>query len=207
MQQRTSQLLFGYWNGLRNGRLAPQRFEIEPAKIAGLLPETFIVECGGLSGYRIRLAGTRICDQCGRELRGLGVLELWTSEDREALAQLLHNVVEDGAVVAARVAAHGDRGRKTEFEMLLLPLIHAGRTVNRILGCLTAIDPPFWLGTVVLDRFVLADFNLVWPDGAPAFVREVQGRVGGAPAPADPGVHMAGDARRRFRVYDGGLSD
>ena len=44
MQQRTNQILFAYWNDVRGERLAPRRFEIEPARIATILPETFILE-------------------------------------------------------------------------------------------------------------------------------------------------------------------
>ena len=52
-------------------------FEVEPAKIAALLPETFIAEGAGLLGCRFRLAGTKICEQFGRELRGADLLGLW----------------------------------------------------------------------------------------------------------------------------------
>ncbi|WP_372930848.1 PAS domain-containing protein, partial [Methyloceanibacter sp.] len=44
MQQPTSKQLFAYWDHIRNGRIAPRRFEIEPAKIANILRETFIAE-------------------------------------------------------------------------------------------------------------------------------------------------------------------
>jgi len=65
MQQPTSRQLYAYWDGIRNGRIAPRRFEIEPARIASLLPETFIAECTGLLGFRFRLAGTKICEHFG----------------------------------------------------------------------------------------------------------------------------------------------
>jgi PAS domain len=42
--------------------IAPRRFEIEPAKIAALLPQTFIVENAGMLGYRFRLTGTKIAN-------------------------------------------------------------------------------------------------------------------------------------------------
>ncbi|MGI8724602.1 MAG: PAS domain-containing protein [Methyloceanibacter sp.] len=66
--QRVKQL-YAYWDRVRNGRPAPRRFEIEPAKIAPLLPETFIAQCSSLSGYRFRLVGTRICEHFGRAAR------------------------------------------------------------------------------------------------------------------------------------------
>ena len=44
MKNRTSQILFAYWNEARQGRVAPRRLDIEPARIAGILSETMILE-------------------------------------------------------------------------------------------------------------------------------------------------------------------
>ncbi|MGI9385716.1 MAG: PAS domain-containing protein [Methyloligellaceae bacterium] len=203
MQQKTSQLLYNYWDQIRNGRLAPRRFEIEPAKIASILPETFILECGGPLGYRFRLAGTRLCEQFGREFRGLCLLDGWSAEDREALETLLHNVVTDGAAGLAAFAATTEDDRTAEFEMLVLPLIHAGSTVNRLLGSITAIDTPYWLGAVPLTQQKITSVQLIWPDSQPRCLSEPVPE----PALVTPLPRTVGDMRRRFRVYEGGLSD
>jgi hypothetical protein len=192
MQQPTSRQLYAYWDRVRNGRLAPRRFEIEPSKIAALLPETFIAEGAGLLGYRFRLAGTRICEQFGRELRGADLLSLWEDADREAVSSLLRNVFAEAAVGYGRFRAYTNSKRQANFELLLLPLIHTGESINRILGAITAIEPPFWLGAEPLLRQEIVELNLHWPDGAPAFV--MQG-----------GAEVISLARRRFRVLPGGL--
>ncbi len=70
MKQHTSQSLFQYWNDVRRNRLAPQRFDIEPSRISHILSETFILERGERDDFLFRLAGTRVCDQLGTELRG-----------------------------------------------------------------------------------------------------------------------------------------
>ena len=44
MKHTTTQNLYAYWNAMRGARLAPRRFEIEPAQIADILPDTFILE-------------------------------------------------------------------------------------------------------------------------------------------------------------------
>jgi hypothetical protein len=193
MQQPTSRQLYAYWDGVRNGRIAPRRFEIEPAKIASLLPETFIAECAGLLGFRFRLAGTKICEQFGRELRGVDFLTLWEAEDRDAIATLVRNVLADGAVGHGIFKAYTNQApRQASFELTLMPLIHTGQTVNRLLGAITAIDPPFWLGAEPLVRFGIVELHLHWPEGVPAFV-------------ADSGAEVVRLARRRFRVVEGGL--
>jgi len=200
MQQATSRQLYAYWDRVRNGRIAPRRFEIEPAKIAPLLPETFIAECTGLRSYRFRLAGTKICEQFGRELRGTDLMSLWGPKDRDAFASLLRTVFSDAAVGQVLFHAYTEAHRQAKFELVLMPLIHTSETINRVLGAVTAIEPPFWLGTAPLLRHEILEVHLHWPDGSPAFT-----------VPAPPTQPPAGAAevvklaRRRFRVYDGGL--
>ena len=77
MRSKTSQILFNYWNDVRQNRLAPKRFEIEPSRIAPILSETFILERLDWDSYRFRLAGTRICDEFGVEFRGTDFLDGW----------------------------------------------------------------------------------------------------------------------------------
>ena len=87
MQQRTLQTLYGYWNEVRAGRLAPQRLEIEPSRIAGILSETFMLERIDAGSYQYRLAGTRLCEMFGSELRGRNFLDGWSEADRQVLAR------------------------------------------------------------------------------------------------------------------------
>jgi hypothetical protein len=74
-----------------------------------------------------------------------------------------------------------------------MPLIHTGQTINRILGSMTAIEPPFWLGAEPLVSFSVSELHLHWPNGVPAFM-------------ANRGAEVTRIARRRFRIVDGGLS-
>jgi hypothetical protein len=68
MKQRTVQTLYGYWNALRAGRIAPRRLEIEPSRIGSILSETFMLERTDPATCRYRLAGTRLCEIFGFEL-------------------------------------------------------------------------------------------------------------------------------------------
>lgn len=192
MQQPTSRQLYAYWDGLRNGRIAPRRFEVDPARISKLLGETFIAECTGLLEFRFRLAGTKICDQFGRELRGVDFLGLWSLEDRDAMASLVRNVQTDGAVAHGVFHGFTRTHRKASFEFTLMPLIHTDLAINRLLGAITAIEPPFWLGTEPLVSFEIAELHLHWPDGAPAFM-------------TDGGAEVIRLNHQGFRVVEGGL--
>ncbi|MEM7191734.1 MAG: PAS domain-containing protein, partial [Pseudomonadota bacterium] len=145
MQQQTTKELYAYWDHIRNRQIAPRRFQVEPAKIPQLLRETFIAECEHAHHVPFRLAGTQICHHFGRELRGTDLLELWTHEDRITLSSMIQNIIGDGAVVHGNFIAMTDTNREAIFEFVLLPLIHTGNDVNRILGAFTTIDQPFWL--------------------------------------------------------------
>ena len=78
LKHKTSEALFSYWNKVRGNRTTPRRFEIEPGKIAAILPSTFILERIDAETYRFRLAGTHVCDMFGVELRGTNFLDGWS---------------------------------------------------------------------------------------------------------------------------------
>jgi hypothetical protein len=202
MKHKSNNQLFEHWNSLRDGRFAPNRFEIEPVTLAEILADVFILECPDISTYRFRLAGTRICTLLGHEMRGNNLLDYWTGDDREAVHNLLHNVASDGAGALIEFECTNEDRESAVFEMLVLPLVHTGETVNRMLGSIGALTQPYWTGTVEIRQMKLMSFNLIWPDMRPSL----------PPVHAQPPVfaetqsQIAGDARRRFRVLEGGLS-
>lgn len=201
MKHKSSNELFEYWNSVRDGRFAPNRFEIEPMKLAGVLPDVFILECPDISTYRFRLAGTRICSSVGHEMRGNNLLDYWTGDDKEAVHNLLHNVASDGAGVLIEFECTNADRERAVFEMLVLPLVHTGENVNRMLGSISTITRPYWTGTIELRHLKLMSFNLIWPEMRPALPVEPEQPV----VLAEVQKQMHGDARRRFRVLEGGL--
>src|SRR5690349_14918405 len=99
MKQRTLQTLYAYWNEVRAGRLAPLRLEIEPSRIAGILAETFMLERIDAANYQYRLAGTRLCELFGSELRGANFLDGWSAPDRTVVERQLASLRDHGAAV------------------------------------------------------------------------------------------------------------
>ncbi len=198
-QQSTTRSLYAYWNDVRNKRVAPRRFEIEPMKIAALLPETFIVECQGLLDFRFRLAGTRLCENFGRELRGQGLLDFWQEADREVLRESLNRIVIDAQIGTVVFDSITDDNRTVRFEMLLLPLIHNGASINRVMGSITAIDAPPWLGSRALVRHAIVETEIHAPANEGSVIDEstlVDEQA------CQAMIVQQGD--RRFRVYEGG---
>ena len=92
--QNTLESLYTYWNGVRVGRLAPRRLEIEPASIAPILADTFMLERVHDGSFQYRLAGTRVCDTFGGELRGQGFLQDFQENDRHLLQGALRDLTD-----------------------------------------------------------------------------------------------------------------
>lgn len=206
MKLRTSQHLYTYWNELRGGRLAPRRFEVEPAAIAAILPDTFILERVERFDYVFRLAGTRICEAFGPELRGRNLLDLWTEADREVVIRVLESVTRDGGVGVIGLMASGADGRTAGFELLLLPLIHTGQSIGRVLGSLAPVSQASLDAGQTFASIEVSTFEVIWPDGRPyALLSRTD-----APAPflRDMGPsRVVRSERRAFRVFDGGLTE
>jgi hypothetical protein len=203
MRERTSQLLYAYWNEVRGDRVAPRRFDIEPSRITALLPDTFILERVRREEYLFRLAGTRLCEQFGREFRGSNILTMFDEVDREALERVLESACKEGAVGILTLEAADRGGRTVRLEMLLLPLVHTGLEISRILGSLTATAGPAWLGQESIAIQRLRTFNLIWPDGRPhALIAKSDGQ---APFRREARhSRVVRSDRRSFRVYEGG---
>lgn len=147
MKHASTRDLYCYWDGLRGTRLAPERADIDPAAIRGILTDTFILEVDDKAEYPFRLAGTRVCALIGHELRGTSLLDPWRIMDRAEIRSLLETVCNDAAAVVVGVEARSNQGAVLDLELLLLPLRHHGRTHARILGSLTAAEMPYWVGT------------------------------------------------------------
>ena len=97
MRQATTQGLYQYWNTVRNGRMAPRRYEIEPSQIVPFLSETMILE-EPLDACRFRVAGTRVCETLGDNLRGNCFFDLWSAEDQLILRDNIRTIAKYGAV-------------------------------------------------------------------------------------------------------------
>ncbi len=207
MKQSTTKTLYGYWDAMRGTRLAPRRFEIEPARIADILSDTLILERGLDQGFQFRLAGTRICEVFGQELRGSDFLDGWSEEDQVALRRQLDVVGRQAGVAVITFEAETAAGRTARFEALLLPLMHMRETVDRILGSIVAIDTPDWLGHEPLVARRLIACDTIWPEGRAPATPESGRRQ--QQAPFLPHVHTSRVVRadrRQFRVFEGGLA-
>lgn len=212
MRQPTTQGLYQYWNTVRNGRLAPRRYEIEPSQIVPFLSETLIME-EPTDSCRIRVVGLQVCDWLGDNLRDQHFLDLWNTSDQAVLRDNIRAVTQYGAVGLFTFAAElSDDAELAEFELLLLPLTHLEDHIERLLGSISLIDAPEWLATTIPTQLRLTSNELIWPDGRPRSLarRSEPSFYSGHDVPSvrsEIGVRRARlvrHERRSFLVYDGG---
>ncbi|MFM1815607.1 MAG: hypothetical protein RLZ98_2302 [Pseudomonadota bacterium] len=203
MKNRTTELLFGYWNDTRQGRPAPHRFDIEPAKLSAILPETLILEYA-TGAYMFRLAGTRICERFGRELRATDFSDLWLPEHRTQLRQALERVRDESLVLTAALELVNASGAAADLELLLLPLTLNGATNERFLGSMSCSDAPAWLGHERPVAITLHSVTLASPDALHAASHAVSPKLA-IPQPLKQYMRPStSPPRRRFRVIEGG---
>ncbi|MCI4663830.1 MAG: PAS domain-containing protein [Neomegalonema sp.] len=135
MKHDNAKGLFNYWEELRQGRAAPYRSELDPRAISSLLETTFILEHTPEATPRFRLAGTKLCDQFGMELRGMSALAFWTGESRTRMRDLLRRVVTEPCVGHVICTVETRSGYLYEAEFVYLPLRSDLGEMTRILGC------------------------------------------------------------------------
>jgi hypothetical protein len=206
MKQETTRILFKYWNEVRGSRPAPRRIEIEPARIAAILPDSFILERVNIGCYRFRLAGTRVCEHFGAELRGQNFLDLWSDEDRRAFVARLAMIVSDAGVGLFEFEAVLEH-RRVQFEAILVPLIQSGTKVDRILGAMSPTNASHGLGAERSARRGLLRHELIWSERQlRSSTSPVQATGAQRALPHQRAARLVNVDRRQFRVYEGGLS-
>lgn len=213
MRHPATQALFAYWNDVRGARRAPRRLEIQPARIGALLLDTFILERAGQSVFLFRLAGTRVAARFGLDLKARDFLSCWGEGDRALVEHHLQAIADLGRIglLTGEAELRGggpDHARSPDsrtFELLMLPLVHTGQAIDRLLCQMVSLGDgdPVAPGTVARLRLLAAE--AVWPDGQ----REDPDALSQRQLPLSPHVRTARIVRhghRQFRVYNGGLN-
>lgn len=213
MRHPATQALYAYWNEVRGERPAPRRLEIQPARIADVLLDTFILERADNGTFRFRLAGTRVAARFGLDLKAQDFLACWGDGDRALLEHHLADIADLGHVglftgeaeLPGEAPDTGSR-RSYAFELLILPLMHTGQTIDRLLCLLVPLEDAEAGRATAIRRLRLMAAEAVRPAEAqadPAAFSERQ-------LPLHPHVRVARivrQGRRQFRVYQGGLKE
>ena len=209
MKHPTTRGLYAYWNAVRGSRLAPRRYEIEPSQIVPYLSETIILGKPDVGECRIRVAGTRIGEWLGCELRGQRFVDMWQSRDQVVIMDNLTSICAHGAVGLFEFQAteRGMDSARASFEMLLLPLTHLEEEVERVLGSISITTDGNFTGDVDAGLTLIAN-EIIWPDGRPHGLARASksSEVPPAIGPCIRRARIVRSNRRKFLVYDGGRS-
>lgn len=164
MQKTSTRALYNYWNDIRGARSAPDRKDIDPTRIRDALSNTFILELDESDQFSFRLAGSHLCTSYCRELKNRSFSGLWHERDKDAMDTLLRAVTEDHAVALVTFQGTTALHTKVSFETILMPLRHNGSTHTRLLGAMTALEQPYWLGVQPIMEQRITGLRLIWPD-------------------------------------------
>jgi hypothetical protein len=168
--------LHAYWNRLRGARSAPERNDVDPGAIRGVLADTFVLDFDEKRGFPFRIAGSRANALFLKEQRGLSFLELWRDADREELDSILHCVADETQPFLIGAEARPAGLETVDIEIILLPLRHHGLTHSRVLGGLAVRAAPEWMGLTRAGPITLTSLRALEssarekpaPDGAAA---------------------------------------
>jgi hypothetical protein len=142
----------------------PERGDIDPAAIRRILADSFVLAVEPGQNPRFRVAGTKVCELFGRELRGEDFMALWGKEAAQQMLDFVALVTGEGIGILAGVTMEAGDGLACPLELLILPLSHQGRGGQRMLGSLVPLEQPFWLGTRPAQRLDLGVVQFVGAD-------------------------------------------
>jgi hypothetical protein len=188
MKHPSSRELHAYWDKKRGTRPAPERADIEPGAIRGVLSDAFTIALNRGASYPFRLAGTRVCALYNREMKGEPFLGLWTIASRPLVSSLLTILADECIGTVAAVSAQNVDGDSLDLELLLLPLDTSRPMFARAIGVLAPLKVPQWLGASPLGGLTLGGRRHV----GPALERHFLPRF------------MLPRTRRGLKIYDGG---
>jgi hypothetical protein len=121
MKHPSSRAFFAYWDQKRGDARAPERSEIEPGAVRGLLGDIFVLSYDAGAGYPFRVAGTRVSAMLGYDLRNRSFSALFKPDGRREIEEIIAVVAEEMMAAVAGITAIAQDGSRAHLELLLLP--------------------------------------------------------------------------------------
>src|SRR4051812_11499281 len=137
MKHPSTREFYAYWDNPRGDAPAPDRSEIEPGEVRGLLGDVFVLSYDAGGGYRFRVAGTRVCAVLGCDLKGGSFSALFDAQSRREIEDIITVVTEETLAAVAGITATSQDGSTAHLELLLLPFnarAHAHLSLTGLLG-------------------------------------------------------------------------
>lgn len=176
MDHPTIHALFNYWDHKRDTESAPARADIHPGDIRGILPEIFLLERNNSGRFYYRLAGTLLCRNARRELKGQRPLAHFADLDRRKMQIALTQVAEKGVIFKADILGTSARGRTIEQQWIVLPLKNTTGSSARLIGACATLEEPVWLGRDPIVRNSILSARMISTKNEKA-MQELSGRA------------------------------
>ncbi len=174
MKLAATRELFAYWTSLRAARSAPERNDVDPSAIRGILADTFILEFDAARDFPMRVVGTRTNALFLRELRGAAFIGLWREQDHKETRAILSSVADEAQPFLIGAVGAPNGLTPVDLEILLLPLRHHGQTHARLLGCCAPAAAAPWLGFAALDSLALLTLRAISRHEGAGVARDVR---------------------------------
>lgn len=170
-----------YWEALREGPALPRRARIDPRGIEGALEGAFILDRIAPGMARFRLAGMKLVDLMGMDVRGMPLSAMFDPMGRNRLAEGLEQVFGNPAILDLHLEAERGIGRPAlSARMLILPLQGDNGHNNLALGCLVTEGEPgrrprrFFIANARLEPLVTDAKPASAPASAPGMAEAAQ---------------------------------
>ncbi len=193
MTNSTLKTLRTHWDDICDGSNAPYRSDVTPGLIPEVLDTLFILEQLSPSDMRVRIAGLKICEMMGMEVRGQSPMTFFQDSARRRFDSVLNEVLTQPKIAYLGLDTKDRMGNPGQVEMILLPLRSDFGDVNRIIGCVTVPDNGF---TAPL-RYHITSVNMVNP------FRHTLSKVAGF---AEPEANFSHQDAPVLRSVDGNTS-
>ncbi|HEX4160010.1 MAG TPA: PAS domain-containing protein [Rhizomicrobium sp.] len=161
MKHRNSHLLIGYWSRLRAGRVVPDQSDIDPRAIKRMLSQVFILDARDPARPFYRLAGTKLCDRFGLELRGTSFYAHWEAQARDRLVLLLRQSLQMKQPIWLSAIGTTSNCAMMEMETVLAPLTFGPGAPQRFLGIAQFLSDSMQLGGRPIAYERLIDSRIV----------------------------------------------
>lgn len=176
MRLQTTIEIFDYWNKIRGTADAPLKSQVEPSAVPHLLQSLFILETQKEGDIGFRLAGTRICDLFGRDLRGARFSSLWAHGQDDDIERTAMGVMDHAMPALFNATGYSTVGHQASFEIIMMPLRSPQGGCDRLLGAIAPVAAATWLEVVPLE-FLALDRSRLLPGklskAAPAEMRPI----------------------------------
>ncbi|MDK4734052.1 PAS domain-containing protein [Rhizobium sp. CNPSo 3490] len=155
MRVQTTIEIFDYWNRIRGAADAPLKSQVEPSAVPHLLQSLFILETRDDGDIVFRLAGTRICDFFGRDLRGEHFSSLWAHGQHADIERTAMGVMDHAMPALFNTTGYSTVGHQASFEIIMMPLRSSNGACDRLLGAIAPTAAASWLEIVPLEFLAL----------------------------------------------------